>query len=468
MKINPSIFRTYDIRGRYPAELNEEVASRIASAYLQLYPHVGTLTVAHDTRESSPSLARAITETFQKGGKHVIDLGLAPDPLFYFAIFHDALSGGMMVSGSHNPGSFNGISMSVKEEGVENAHDVIGEDLNRVRKLAESEGTTATESQGTVEKKDLTHSYIEYVTSRIHLPRPLSVVVDSGNGAMGFLPEKVFQKLSCNVKTLYGEYDGSFPNHAPDPYQEENLQDLKEAVQKEGADVGFAYDADGDRVAVVDNRGRVVSGDFALLMLAREALKKKKGPLVHDVRVSKAFLDEMNAQGAPTHFSVSHHNAVIQKIQETGAVFGGEITLHFLFPLDYYLVDDALFASLKLAEIVSAQKDLAEYVDSLPRYEASPELFIDTPDKEKFSITEKLVAHLQEQGYSIVDVDGARIQLQRGWALVRAANTTPHIKCRFEGETAEDLEKIERKFLALFAKLGVPITKKHYQELGLD
>lgn len=469
MKVNPSIFRTYDIRGRYPEELNEEVAASIVSSYLALYPHVKTLVVAHDTRPSSPSLAKAIKDTFSQSGRLVVDLGLAPDPLFYFALFRYAYDGGIMVSGSHNLGSFNGLSMSVKRQGDKYASEVIQRELFRVREfVARGEKAEQAPSPGIVEHKGVEEEYIAFVTGRIRLKRPLSIIIDSGNGAMGYLPEKVFLKLGCKVKTLYGEYDGTFPNHVPDPYQEENLRDLKEAVLKEGADAGFAYDADGDRVAIVDGRGRVVSGDFTMLMLARQAVEKRKGPVVHDVRVSKAFLDEMAKLGVETHFSVSHHNAVIKKIEEVGAVFGGEITLHFIFPLDYYPVDDALVASLKLAEIASAKEDFASYVDTLPHYEASPELFIEVPDDKKAALVEKIVARLRKEGYSLVDVDGARVQLDKGWALVRAANTSPHVKCRFEGETKEDLEQIERTFLALFKELGLPVTKEHEQQLGLS
>ena len=468
MKVNPSIFRAYDIRGRYPEELSEEVVSYIAKAYLTLYPHVKTLVMAYDTRPSSPLLAGAIRKVFVASGKNVVDLGLAPDPLFYFTLFHHGYDGGIVVSGSHSLGSFNGLSISVKREGEEYASDVIGKDLQAIQELVEQgQKVAAADVPGIVEQKNVAEEYMNKVLSRIHLKHPLSIIIDSGNGAMGFLPEKVFKKLLCKAKTLYGEFDGTFPNHAPDPYQEENLKDLKEAVLREGADVGFAYDADGDRVAIVDNKGRVVSGDFVILMLALQTVKKQKGPVVHDVRVSKAFLDEMRKLGVPTHFSVSHHNAVIQKIQETNAVFGGEITLHFIFPLDYYPVDDALLASLKLAEIAASKQDFAAYVDSLPHYEASPELFIDVPDEEKFGLVAKLVEYVKKEGYSFVDVDGARIQLEKGWALLRAANTSPHVKCRFEGETKEDLKRIERDFLDLFLKLGVPVQKEHYLKLGL-
>jgi phosphomannomutase/phosphoglucomutase len=468
IKINPSIFRAYDIRGIYPNDLNEEAAWRIAKAFGELYPQAKKIVVARDPRISSPSLAKAVKESLVEVGKEVADINIAPDPLFYFSIFHYHFDGGIMVSGSHNPKEHNGLTLHVKKPGKEISEDVIGKDLEKIKELAlENKRPKTSPQKGKITVFNPSQDYIDYVTGKVNLKRPLKIIIDSGNGATGFLPEKVFQKLGCQVKTLYGDFDGTFPHHLPDPYEEKNLKDAREEVLNQKADIGFAYDCDGDRIGVLDNRGRVVSGDFCLLMLARHVLQNKRGPIVHDMRVSKALLDEMKKQGVKTYFSVSHHNAVINKITETDAVFGGEITLHFLFPLDYYLCDDAVFASLKLAEIASNQKDLAEYVDSLPRYYASPEVFIDTTDEAKFKIIENLQNYLRENNYNFIDIDGARINFPNGWALARAANTSPYIKCRFEGDTEEDLIKIEKKALEIFEKVGILITKEVRQELAL-
>lgn len=469
MKINSDIFRAYDIRGIYPDDLNEEGAWRIAAAFGDLYPKAKKIVVAHDPRLSSPSLVKKITEALMETGKEVIDIGIAPDPLFYFSIFYYHFDGGIMVSGSHNPKEYNGLTLHIRKPDKEISEDVIGKDLEKIKELViGNKKLKKADIQGRVTTFDPRKDYINYVTERISLKQPLKIIIDSANGATGFLPEKVFKKLGCQVKTIYGKFDGTFPHHLPDPYQDKNIKDIKKMVLEKKADLGFAYDGDGDRVALIDNQGRVVEGDFCLLMLARQALQKKKGPIVHDMRVSKAFLDEMKKQSVKTYFSVSHHNAVINKIRETGAVFGGEVTLHFLFPLDYYLCDDAIFASLKLAEITSGYKDLAKYVDSLPRYYVSSEVFIDTTDEEKFKIIENLQNYLRENNYDFIDIDGARINFPNGWALARAANTTPIIKCRFEGETKEHLIEIEKKALEIFEKVGIPITKKTYQELGLE
>lgn len=469
MEINSHIFRTYDIRGIYPHDLNEKISQQITLAYINLYPWAEKIVVAQDSRLSSPSLSKAIIDTLVNCGKKVIDIGIAPDPLFYFSIFHYHFDGGIMVSGSHNPKEYNGLTLHIRKPKKSISEDVIEEDLEKIKEMViKEEKPNFGNKKGELNNFNPADDYINYVAQRINLKRPLKIIIDSGNGAMGFLPEKIFKKLDSRVKTIYGEFDGKFPHHLPDPYQEENIKDIKKEVLEEKADLGLAYDGDGDRVALIDNRGRKVEGDFCLLISAREVLKKKKGPIVHDVRVSKTFLDEMTKLGVKTYFSISHHNAVIKKILETKAVFGGEITLHFYYPLDYYVCDDALFASLKLVEIVSENDDFANYLDKLPRYFASPEIFIDSTDEEKFEIIKNLQKHLKENNYDFIDIDGARINFPHGWALARAANTTPIIKCRFEGNTKEDLIEIEKKSLEIFKKIGIPVTKKTYQELGLS
>jgi phosphomannomutase / phosphoglucomutase len=467
MKINPFIFRTYDIRGVYPDDLNEVAARRIALSFAVSYPKAKKIVLARDPRLSSPILFSAIASALVESGKEVIDIGIAPDSLFFFSIFHFKFDGGIMISGSHNPKNHNGLTLHVRKPGKKISEDIIEGDLEKIRILAEEIDDSSKKVVGKIVKFDPTEKYLDYVSKKIKFKRPLKIVIDSGNGSVGYLPEKLFKKLGCQVETIYGESDGNFPNHLPDPYEEENIRDIKVAVLRKGADLGFAYDSDGDRVAIIDNAGEVIDGDATLLMLANQAISKKKGPVVHDMRVSKAFLDEMKKQGIQTFFSISHHNAVINKIIETDAVFGGEITLHFLFPLDYYLCDDALFASLKLTEIASAQNDFTKYVKSLPRYYTSPEIFINSTDEEKFKIIESLKEYLKKNNYDFIDIDGARINFPHGWALARAANTTPIIKCRFEGDTLDNLIEIERKSLKIFREIGIPINEETLARLNL-
>jgi phosphomannomutase/phosphoglucomutase len=470
MKINPNIFRSYDIRGIYPSELNEEAVYEIAKAFCSLHPYAQKIVLARDSRLSSPYLADSAIKAFLEEGREVMDLGIAPDPLFYFSIMHYGFGGGMMISGSHNPKEYNGLTLNMRKPGSLQAQDLIGKDILAIKDLVTRGGVKSRNGihQGKLLDFNPAQEYIDYVASKVKLAKPLKVILDSGNGACGYLPERVFKALGCEVETLFADFDGTFPNHLPDPYVAENRKAIEEAVLAKGADLGFMYDSDGDRVAIIDNRGRAVNGDLSLLILGNQALRKKVGPVVHCMRASKAFIDEMEKQGAKTYFSISHHNAVIDKILETGAVFGGEITFHFLFPLDYYLCDDAVFASLEFAQAASQYEDFASYVDSLPRYSASPEIFLDSSDDEKFKIIQNLQKYLKDNDYNFIDIDGARINFEHGWALARASNTTPIIKCRFEGDTEENLKAIERAALDIFQKAGLPINEQVYQQLGIQ
>lgn len=487
--IKNNIFRGYDIRGTYPDELNENAVYWTTKAFCKLYPHMSKVVLASDPRPSSPALARAASKAMVESGIEVIDLGIAPDPLWYFAIFHRNYDGGLMISGSHNPSHHNGLTYHARKTAEVASEELMGEALQELRREAqklESSFAKATEDKspsyakalenkpgdkpegkGKLTKLDLSQEYIDYVASKVTVERPLNIIVDTGNGACGYLPQRMFERLGCKVETIYGDFDGNFPNHLPDPYVEANRKDLERKVIETGADMGFAYDTDGDRVAIIDNRGRAANGDDTLLVLARQAVARKSGPVVHCMRASKAFIDDMKRLGSPTYFSVSHHNAVREKIKQTGAVFGGEITFHYGFPLDYYLVDDAIFASIKLAQVAASHPDFAAYIDSLPRYSASPELNVDCADNVKFGVIADLQKYLKDNNYNFIDIDGARIDFENGWALARASNTAPVIKCKFEGQTPEVLVEIEKKALKIFADCGLPVTQEHYKFLGL-
>lgn len=469
MAIKDNIFRSYDIRGIYPTELDENAVYYTTKAFCEIYPHMQKVVLAYDPRPSSRPLADAATKAFLEAGKEVIDLGIAPDPLWYFSIFHYDYDGGLMISGSHNPSHHNGLTYHARKIAGIPSEELMGQDLQDLKVMAQKLDSEKASGQasGKVVKCDPSEEYISYIISKVKIPRPLKIVLDTGNGACGFLPERLFKRLGCDVLTMYGEFDGTFPNHLPDPYVEANRLDLEKKVLEIKADMGFAYDTDGDRVAIIDNRGRSVNGDDSLLILARQAVAKKAGNVVHCMRTSKAFIDDMAKRGATTHFSVSHHNAVREKVKKLGAVFGGEITFHYAFPLDYYLVDDAVFASVELAIAAAEQADFAAYVDTLPHYFASPELFIGAGDDIKFGIIENLQKYLRENNYNFIDVDGARINFENGWALARVSNTTPIIKCRFEGNSAEALREIEIKSLEIFKKAGIPITQNDEEKLGL-
>lgn len=463
-KINPFIFRAFDIRGKYPKELSEEIAFKITKAFLTLFPKIKKIVVSRDPRLSSPPLFKAIKKAILEEGKELVNIGIAPDSLFFFSIFKEKADGGIMISGSHNEKEYNGFCLC-KRKGKE-IRELIKEDLERIKEIVIKEKFSRKEKKkkGRYLKKSYLKEYIDFVTKKVSFKRPLKIIIDSGNGSCNFIPEKIFKKLNCKVKTLYGKFDGHFPHHLPNPYEEKNLKDIKKAVIEEKADIGFAFDSDGDRVAPIDNKGRIVSGDDCLLMLAREEIRKKKGPIVHCMRAPLSFLEEMRKKRIKTFFSVSHHAAIIKKIREKKAIFGGEITYHFLFPEDYYLVDDAIFASLKIAEIASKYYPFSEYIDSLPRYFSSKEYFIKVKEEEKFEIIRRIKKVLRKKGIKFIAVDGARINYKNGWALFRASNTESLIKLRFEGKTKKDLLKIKEKAFNLLREAKVKVSKR---EIGI-
>lgn len=469
--IKDNIFRGYDIRGTYPDELNENAVYWTTRAFCELYPASGRVVLARDPRPSSPALAEAARRAFLEAGRVVIDLGIAPDPLWYFAIMHYGYDGGLMISGSHNPSHHNGLTYHGRAGAGAESEELMGESLQRLKRAAQAlevKNAAPGAPAGKLAESDPSREYIDYVASKIKFNRPLKIVLDTGNGACGYLPERLFKKLGCEVETMFGDFDGTFPNHMPDPYVAANRAALEARVKETGADMGFIYDTDGDRVGIIDNRGRAANGDDTLLVLARQALAQKTGPVVHCMRASKAFIDDVRTRGGEPMFSVSHHNAIRDNVKKHNAVFGGEITFHYAFPLDYYLVDDAVFASAKLAQAASEQNDFAAYVDSLPRYFASPELNVDCADDVKFDVIEKLQKYLRDNKYDFIDVDGARINFADGWALARCSNTAPVIKCKFEGITPEALREIEQKSLKIFSDCGLPITKSHYEFLSLE
>lgn len=462
MNINPHIFRAYDIRGVYPGELNEESAYCIARAYCKLFPSLKRLVVSQDFRLSSPSLARALIRGLQDEGRAIIDIGQGSVPVFYFAIVREKADGGLMITGSHNPPNENGVKLQKR-----NALPVSDKEIERMKKIVFSDSfAPPAQHTGSIRKKRYGELYIKHLIRKTKLARPLRVVLDMGNGACGNIPELIFKGLGCKVKSLFLKPDGKFPNHIPDPHKIETLQSLQAEVKKFKADLGLAYDGDGDRVGAVDEGGGYVGMDFVLMMMARQSLAKanvqrrgKKFPVVVDVRASQALLDDIAVHGGRPFMVRVGRSFIITETLKKKAVFGGEFTGHMFFPNQYFNFDDGIFASVKIAEAVSLRDSFSSYVRELPRYVASPEIFIESADEEKFEKIKKLVRYVKQKGFMVIDLDGARIEFPAGWALIRASNTTPHIKVRFEGKTKSDLHEIAGVLITILKATGITVPK---------
>lgn len=452
------IFRAYDIRGVYPNELNEDIAYKAGRAYAELMKKesgMKEVVVAEDCRLSSPPLKSALVAGLRDGGINVLDIGDAPVPVFYFTIASLKKDGGVMVTGSHNPKDYNGLKLQrkdakpvVAETGILELERLVKE--GKLKKLIE---------KTVINKKDMKQAYVDYVTKKIFLKTALKVVVDTGNGSCGNIPEKILKNLGCTVETLFMTPDGNFPNHQPDPHDEKSLEALKRRVVETKADIGLAFDGDGDRIGLVDEAGNTVSGDFILMMLARQALEIKKGVVVFEVRASNTLIDDVKSRKGTPKITRAGHSYLLDEIIASKAVFGGEITGHMYFPYCYYNYDDGIFAGLKIAEIAAelATKHikLSEYVAGLPKNFSTPEIFIESKDSEKFKIVGALQEYLKKNKYEFLGIDGARINFKYGWGLVRASNTTPHIKCRFEADTKEHLDEIVAEVKGILKKLGV-------------
>lgn len=464
MKFNPANFRAYDIRGIYPDDLDEEFAYNLGLAYANLFFEAKKVVVAREVRAGSQKLLEGLINGLLDAGCDVFEITeIVPVSIMSFVICNKKMDGGIMVTASHNPPEWNGFKLQLKD-----AYPVISETFEKLRVLFEKGNFKKAEKRGEITKIDPREEYIKYLADKIKIAKPLKVVFDCGNGSCNSLPEKIFKQLGCHVETLFSEFDNSFPHHLPDPYKPENLVDLQKKVIETKADIGFGYDGDGDRLGVVDARGRIIKGDEYLIIFAREALEIKKGPVICEVRTSQAFIDDVKQNGGETFFSVAYHKAVLDKIIEKKAVFGGETTGHLYFPLEYYLYDDAIFASLKLAKIAGEKDDFSAYVDSLPRYFASSEIFINYPDETKKQAVSRLIDLLRKKHYRFIDVDGARIIFDNGWGLVRFSNTEPMIKIRFESKIKEDLIKIEKEVIGLMAEADIKLSEKNLKELGLN
>jgi len=454
------IFRAYDIRGVYPGELNDEIAYKIGRAYalfMKKENGMDEAVISSDCRLSSPALKKSLIAGIRDGGVNVLDVGDAPVPVFYFTIANLSKAGGIMVTGSHNPKNYNGLKLQRKD-----AKPIVAETgIADIEKLANAGKFEKTSPKTAHKKIDMIQAYIEYLSKKIFLKIPLKIVLDTGNGSCANIPEKIFKNLGCTVETLFPTPDGNFPNHQPDPHDEKSLVALKARVIETKADMGLAFDGDGDRIGLVDDCGNTVTGDFILMMLARQALEIKKGTVVFEVRASNTLIEDVKSRKGVPVITRAGHSYLLDEIIAKNAVFGGEITGHMYFPYCYYNYDDGIFAGLKLAEIVSelAAKHikLSEYVAGLPRNFSTPEIFIDAKDSEKFKIIAALQEYLKKNKYDFLGIDGARINFKYGWGLARASNTTPHIKCRFEADTKEHLDEILNEAKGILKKVGVEL-----------
>ena len=431
-------FREYDIRGIAGTDITEPLAYRLGVAYAGMLKAAGfdstqPLIVARDVRLSGPAIQAAVIQGLRDAGHDVLDIGMAPTPLAYYSVYHFEAAGCVMVTASHNPGEYNGFKLM---RGRESLH---GEDIGTLARhmqelYCDPAHPFAGERKGKLTQTDIIPVYHEQLLRDIHLERPLRVVVDAGNGPSGVVAAPLYRDLGCEVIELFCEPDGNFPNHHPDPTEEKNLVDVANAVRENGADIGIAFDGDGDRIGVVDEHGKVIWGDMLLLLLSRELLKVHPGAtIISEVKCSQHMYDDIRKHGGNGIMWRTGHSPIKAKMKETGAKLAGEMSGHMFFADRYFGFDDATYAGARILEMLSNHDaPLSGLLDDVPQAVTTPELRVDCPDEVKFDLVQGAKAHFSAKGYDIIDVDGMRIRFKDGWGLLRASNTQPSLVLRFE------------------------------------
>ncbi|RJS67655.1 phosphoglucosamine mutase [Candidatus Bathyarchaeota archaeon] len=431
------VFRAYDVRGIYGKDLTEEVAEVIGKAFGTYLEEGETIIVGRDVRLSGEPLQKALMEGIRSTGCNVIDVGVLPTPIFYFSIIHYEADGGVMVTASHNPAEWNGFKFCL-EKGVMLAE---GLGLEKVKEIALTKRFRSG-GKGRVERReDAVKVYSDFILGKINVERRLKVAIDAGNGACSGVASRLFKKAGVDVIALNDEPDGRFPAHKPEP-TEETLRDLVKVVVEEEADFGIGYDGDGDRAVFIDDQGRTIPGDIALIIMARHYLKDKPGTVVYDVSCSMAVEEAIREMGGRPLVSRVGRAYLTNTIRRENAVLGGELSGHLYFA-DVYGFDDALYGGLKMAELLSKEdRRLSQIVDSIPKYPATPNIIYECPDDLKFKVVAQLAEEFAEMGYKTITIDGVKVINNEGWFLIRASNTLPQIKMRAEAKNEEKLREL--------------------------
>jgi phosphomannomutase/phosphoglucomutase len=446
--LKPTIFREYDIRGVADVDLPSDGIRQLGQAigtYLQR--HAGKkVNLGRDCRLSGGRLGKAILEGLVDSGCDVTDLGVVPTPVVYYSVFHLHADGAVQITGSHNPSDYNGFKVVCGKTTIH------GEAIRELRKMIDA-GDLAT-GNGTHTTHGVIPAYVSEIAAMFDWKRRIKVVIDSGNGTAGPAMSAILKKLNCDPVELFFEMDGRFPNHHPDPTVEKNLQHLKDAVQQHGAELGIAFDGDTDRIGAIDEKGRVVWGDYLMLIFAREILTRKPGStFIGEVKCSQVMYDEINKLGGNAIMYKTGHSLIKAKMKEEHAELAGEMSGHIFFSDRYFGYDDAIYAACRLMEIVAnSGKPLSAQTDGLPTMVSTPEMRIDCPDEVKFDLIARVAAAFRKT-HKVVDVDGVRVLFDKGWGLARASNTQPVIVMRFEAPNQELLAKYQAEVESVVASV---------------
>ncbi|HQU71257.1 MAG TPA: phosphomannomutase/phosphoglucomutase [Calditrichia bacterium] len=448
--INPFIFREYDIRGVVDQDLTEDTVALLGKGLGSYFAAHGvrTISVGGDVRLHTERLSKVLIQGLLSTGIDVINLGAVPTGVQYFSLYKLEVQGGVMITGSHNPPEFNGFKISL------GTGPVYGEEIQNIRKIIEDNAFAT--GAGKVTEHDIIPTYMDDITGRLKLERPVKVVIDCGNGAASLVACELFKRLGADAEMLYCEPDGNFPNHHPDPTVMKYIKDLIAKVKNSDAELGIGFDGDGDRVGVVDQNGNVIFGDRVVLILAKEILKKYPGgKVVFDVKCSQALPDAIRAAGGEPVMWKTGHSLLKKKMAETNAPVGGEMSGHIFIRDNFYGFDDAVYVAARLLEMVSqGNMPISDFLKDVPDFYSTPEIRAECKsDAEKFRIVEDAIEYFKKN-HEVIDVDGVRIQFGDGWGLVRASNTQPVIVMRFEARSQQRLEEIRDEVVGKLREFG--------------
>ncbi|MGE5329730.1 MAG: phosphomannomutase/phosphoglucomutase [Deltaproteobacteria bacterium] len=443
MQINQGIFRGYDIRGIAGEELTQSIAEAIGKAFGTITKRSGAsnAVVGYDNRISSYPLKKALIKGITAAGVNVIDCGTIITPALYYARIYYGTNAGVMVTASHNPPQYNGFKLCSAKGDM-----IYGEQLQQLRRMIEEEDFEC--GEGKIQEGEIRQHYLDMIASKIRLgDKRLKVVVDCGNGTASYFAKDLIEKMGCEVIPIFCESDPAFPNHFPDPTRKENLAQLIETVIQNKASLGIAYDGDGDRLGVVDDKGNIIWGDLLMILFWREIMPRHPGAkAIVEVKCSQALIDEIEKLGGEPIFFKTGHSLIKARMKELKAVFTGEMSGHMFFADEYYGYDDAVYAAMRLLRILShAYRQLSELLSDINKYYSTPELRISSNDIEKFKQVEKARAYFKQKGISMIEVDGVRALFDFGWGLVRASNTSPEIIVRCEAKNPDALEIIKQE-----------------------
>ncbi|MGH8751081.1 MAG: phosphomannomutase/phosphoglucomutase [Burkholderiales bacterium] len=444
--IPKEIFKAYDIRGIVGKTLTPEIVEAIGHAIgsQARAKKQKTIAIGRDGRLSGPDFSAALARGIQNSGLDVIDIGLCATPMLYFATYHLQTHCGVMITGSHNPPDYNGLKIVIANETLSGA--AIQKLRRRIEKNQLAQGA------GNYTEKNVTEDYIARISGGIKLARPLKIVVDCGNGAPGAFAPRLYRQLDCHVRELFCEVDGTFPNHHPDPSQPENLKDLIQALKTTDAEIGLAFDGDGDRLGVVTKDGKIIYPDRQLMLFAADLLARNPGAeIIFDVKCTRNLFSWIRERGGKPVLWKTGHSLIKSKMKETGALLAGEMSGHIFFKERWYGFDDGLYAGARLLEYLSRQPDINATLNGLPDSVNTPELQLKLQEGENYALIEKLQKTARfKDADEVITLDGLRVEYADGFGLARSSNTTPMIIFRFEADNPKVLKRIQEDFRRVF------------------